>query len=805
MIKRKIIIWTLGIVAVMGVIAAGIWYSIPKVADKHILVMFSEAERRYDFIDYESIILKHFDKHNVNADVTFRYLDCERWAPEDEITKAKEIVETANRQRKLDMIVTIGDQATYSTLCNDVKPINEIPVVFAAVQYPNWDLIKKHINVTGLSDAPDVAKNIRLAEKLAGRRQTFTLLDNTFLDNKTRQLINQQLEVCDDIINNLDWHESVLDLMTKYSKSFSITPLSLRRMWLNRKQGEPVTKGEEQNLVRLLRKFKDNIYLQLRYDPSSLQMIRFGNADPMLTATHMGFGRFNTIGGYFSSADDIAEGLAKYISHILNGESTDRLMVIPSQKNYYVDWKVAKQYGHSHEALEAEGFVLVNMPWNERHEGLYHSLIIGGILFFIVVIIIFLRMYLKMRKLKAEAERRVKHESALYNLAVQNYRTFVWESVGANLYMGERFWRFFGKEPVTIMNLVDLLSYIKPEYHDLFIEGKGIILKGGTHTIEFVADFAGNGDMHWYQMRGQGELDEDGVFVRSYGMLMNIDDFKDREYELNEARKMAEEATLKESFLANMSHEIRTPLNAIVGFSDLLAMPGNDYTEEDRKLFIDTIHTNNELLLKLVNDILDVSRIESGHMEFVIKPYSVKEMMDKIYQTFLVQIPKHLEFRYASDYDVMVNVDEGRMRQVITNFITNASKFTPEGSITMGWTVNEETNKVELYVEDTGIGLSEEDRKMVFSRFFKKDEFKQGTGLGLSICKLIVSRLGGSIKVKSELGRGSRFSVFLSIQQDQSCNGGIDGHADGIDLKEIRAVESGGKETAADEELPGID
>lgn len=253
MIKRKIIIWTLGIVAVMGVIAAGIWYSIPKVADKHILVMFSEAERRYDFIDYESIILKHFDKHNVNADVTFRYLDCERWAPEDEITKAKEIVETANRQRKLDMIVTIGDQATYSTLCNDVKPINEIPVVFAAVQYPNWELIKKHINVTGLSDAPDVAKNIRLAEKLAGRRQTFTLLDNTFLDNKTRQLINQQLEVCDDIINNLDWHESVLDLMTKYSKSFSITPLSLRRMWLNSKKGEPVSKGEEQNLVRLLR------------------------------------------------------------------------------------------------------------------------------------------------------------------------------------------------------------------------------------------------------------------------------------------------------------------------------------------------------------------------------------------------------------------------------------------------------------------------------------------------------------------------------------------------------------------------
>ena len=759
--RRTIILWTLGLVAVMGVIVLATWRYMPKMPTKHILVMFSEAERRYDFLDYESIILKHLDNHNVNSVVTFQYLDCERWSPGDEIIKAREIVEKANRQRKLDMIVTIGDQATYSTLCNDVKPITDVPFVFAGVQFPNWEQIRNHPNVTGLSDAPNVAKNIVLAEKLAGRRQTFTLLDNTFLDNKMRDLINKQLADSADIINNLDWHESVNDLMTIYSKTFSITPLSLRRMWLNRKQGEVITKGEEQNLVRLLRKFKDNIYLQLRYDPSSLQMIRFGNADPMLTATYMGFGTFNTIGGYFSSADNIADGLAKYVSLIFNGESPERLMVIPSHKDYYVDWKVAKQYGHTREALEAEGFILVNMPWRERHATLYYSLIAGGILFVVIAIVVFSMKYMKMRKQKLEAERREKHESALYNLAVLNYRTFVWESVGMTLYMGEGFWHFFGKEPVTIMKMSDLLNFIMPEYHDAVIEGQKEILCGGTHTAEFVADFAGNGDLHWYQMRGQGELDENGNFVRSFGMLVNIDDFKDREYELNKARKLAEEATLKESFLANMSHEIRTPLNAIVGFSDLLAMPGNDYTDEDKKLFIDTIHTNNELLLKLINDILDVSRIESGQMEFVIKPYSVKEMMDKIYQTFLVQIPHHLEFRYASDYDVWVNVDEGRMRQVITNFITNASKFTPEGSITMGWIVNDDTKKVELYVEDTGIGLSDEDRKMVFSRFFKKDEFKQGTGLGLSICKLIVSRLGGSIKVKSELGKGSRFSVFL--------------------------------------------
>ena len=257
--------------------------------------------------------------------------------------------------------------------------------------------------------------------------------------------------------------------------------------------------------------------------------------------------------------------------------------------------------------------------------------------------------------------------------------------------------------------------------------------------------------------------DDNGRFVKSYGMITNIDSFKQKEKEIMEAHKQAEEATLKQSFLANMSHEIRTPLNAIVGFSELILQPDADFTEEDKKLFADTIHTNNELLLKLINDILDVSRLESGHMDFKIKPCSVKEIMNKVYQTFAVQMPDHLQFIYNQDSNVIIKADEGRLRQVITNFLTNAVKFTPEGSITLGWKVDEQTGKVEMYVEDTGIGLSEEDRKMVFSRFFKKDEFKQGTGLGLSICKLIVSRLGGEIKVKSQLGKGSRFSVYLKF------------------------------------------
>ena len=227
---------------------------------------------------------------------------------------------------------------------------------------------------------------------------------------------------------------------------------------------------------------------------------------------------------------------------------------------------------------------------------------------------------------------------------------------------------------------------------------------------------------------------------------------------------MAEEATLKESFLANMSHEIRTPLNAIVGFSNLILQPDADFSAEEKKMFADTINTNNDLLLKLINDILDLSRVESGEMQFVVKEYSVRELMEKEYNSFAVQMPSHLDFRLVQPADdIMIKIDDSRVQQVLSNFLTNAAKFTQKGSVTLGWNLDTATNKVELFVEDTGIGLSEEDRKMVFSRFYKKNEFKQGTGLGLSICKAIVIRLGGTIKVKSELGKGSRFSVFFNV------------------------------------------
>ena len=728
----------------------------------HILVMFSENKLAYQFADCEDIIAKALKNKGVDADITFEYLNCGHWEANREIEEARKIVDRANAKKPLAMILLYGDQATYSTLSTDTPMMHTLPVVFGGVQFPNWDQLSCHENVTGVSDPIDIVKNIEAAYTLTGKRMTFVMLNRAFLDRKVKENIDNQLDKAKYVINNLNWDYSVMELLTDHSDQYSMTVLSLRYLYLNCKKTEPLDPNDGDNFRRVTRMFKDLIYIQSKYDPTPVQIIQATNHWPMLTATAMGFTDPGTpyIGGYFASVNNIAADMADCAAKILAGAKPKDIKIRPTKKEYYLDWQVAKRYKFDPDKLPG-GYHVIRMPLVDRFPMLSSLMMYSGTIVMLVVIVILLRLFIREKKQKVKVMAQLERENSLYNIAVQDSRTFAWERAGQSIYLSDAFWQHYGHEP-KIITLGDFMAMLHPDSRDIYIDGLDHVNKGETFANDVKADFFGNGEWHWYQIRGKGILDEHGNFVKSYGMLINVDGFKQREKEMEEARKLAEEATLKESFLANMSHEIRTPLNAIIGYSDLLLQPDADFTEEDKILFADTIHTNNDLLLKLINDILDVSRIESGQMDFVIKAWSVRDIMERIYHTFEVQMPKHLAFNFVQpEEDVLIEVDESRLRQVIGNFLTNAGKFTPKGSVTLGWIKDMQTGKVELYVEDTGIGLSEEDRTMVFSRFYKKDEFKQGTGLGLSICKAIVVRLGGSIKVRSELGKGSRFSVYL--------------------------------------------
>ena len=242
--------------------------------------------------------------------------------------------------------------------------------------------------------------------------------------------------------------------------------------------------------------------------------------------------------------------------------------------------------------------------------------------------------------------------------------------------------------------------------------------------------------------------------IEIIGINYDITELKETEAELIQARDKAEMMDrLKSAFLANMSHEIRTPLNAIVGFSDLLVE-----TEEleERQEYIKIVRENNELLLQLISDILDLSKIEAGTFEFTNGDVDVYLLCEDIVRSMRMKAKEEVELVLDNHLPVChVISDRNRIHQVISNFVNNAMKFTSEGSIHVGYQLKD--SELEFYVEDTGIGIEKEQLPHIFERFVKLNTFVHGTGLGLSICQSIVEQLGGRIGVDSEKGKGSRF------------------------------------------------
>ena len=251
--------------------------------------------------------------------------------------------------------------------------------------------------------------------------------------------------------------------------------------------------------------------------------------------------------------------------------------------------------------------------------------------------------------------------------------------------------------------------------------------------------------------------------IELIGVNYDITELKETEAMLIEAKEKAETADrLKSAFLANMSHEIRTPLNAIVGFSDLLS-DTSGFTTEEVAQFIATINKNCGLLLALINDILDLSRIESGTMEFIFAEHNLPLLLKTVHDSQRLNMPPGVELllRMPEGDKKYLQTDNVRLQQVVNNLINNAAKFTFSGSITFGYEEEEEPGYTRIFVEDTGVGISEEGIRHIFERFYKVDNFTQGAGLGLSICQTIVERLKGTISVTSEVGKGTRFTVRL--------------------------------------------
>ena len=325
-------------------------------------------------------------------------------------------------------------------------------------------------------------------------------------------------------------------------------------------------------------------------------------------------------------------------------------------------------------------------------------------------------------------------------------------------YAQDTWYRNLGeKENTPMPQVIGVYSHVHPEDCAVLKQFVNQVKEGkATSLSKEVRVNRGNGKYSWTSINVmvRDYRPQDGV-IEMLCINYDITPLKETEQKLIIARDKAEELDrLKSAFLANMSHEIRTPLNSIVGFSSLLAETDD---REERQEYIKIVETNNELLLQLVSDILDLSKIESGTFDFVRSDLDVNESCMKIIKSLEMKVPETVDLVFEKYMpDCHIYTDKNRFMQVITNFINNALKFTKQGTIALGY---EQTapHEIKFYVRDTGVGIPKEKIDSIFERFVKLNTFVQGTGLGLSICKSLVSQMGGKIGVESTEGEGSCF------------------------------------------------
>ena len=705
------------------------------------------------------LLQREFSLLGLDCDVREYYLDCDRYMEEAENLRMAGFVDDLSAWGA-ELIAVLDDQAAYALMACRHPLAHEIPVVFSGVNYPNISLLLQYPNITGYADTPDYLRTIRMIESIMGKSRICLMNGQVFLDRKIWHALNEQCrgqgfaivtstegayfagssyhrvrerETISPILKrqNIDVLLDTTKIVRMTSDSIAIRHL----MWLGR--------GDNTLLLYTKRDYTTK-RVGMLFDNPTFQTINegFGFADYLL-------------GGYFTPLESQIRYMATGIKERLEGRMP-RQQVTECAKQYVLNWHVLQKYGIPLESIPAE-YTVMYIPFSERYR---YPILIGSILgavFVLTVIVLLSFSLLRERRRKREALRNLLYEHETLCLAIEGNSTYAWRLEGDSVSCDSQFCELIHYRPGRLL-LDEITPYIHPDDLPAFRKNIATRHERTHHKGQYRCNFTG--EFQWWEF-SYNTIHTPGHAPIIAGLLQNIQELKDHEQELIESRELAEQAELKQSFLNNMSHEIRTPLNAIVGFSDMLANEP-EFSNEERQEFVDIINTNTKLLLKLVGDVLELSRIESGNLSFTFQRESVCRLLDDVYQTHSLLIRPPLQF--LKDFppeDVQVNVDPMRLTQVLTNFLNNANKFTKGGSIRLGYCCPSGMSEVHLYVEDTGIGIPHSEQKMIFERFYKRSEFSQGVGLGLSICVLIVEKMGGRIELQSEEGRGSRFTVVL--------------------------------------------
>lgn len=698
-------------------------------------------------------------RHGISCDFREYFLDCDDLLSAGEEKRCSDFIDDFTRWGA-HLVAVLDDQALYSLMACGNPRLHDLPVVFGGVNYPNRKLLERYPNVTGYADAPDYLNTVRMVERIMGKSRVCVINRNSVLDrfiwnDLTGQLRGKGYEIyCGQIGTHVSVHRGLSSALPPAASGMSRENERFDTTAIVRLNGDSLSLTQ----MAWTGHGHRTLCLFTRREFIAVHSANFFH-NPCFETVNEGFGTSDyALGGYFAPLETQLDDMAQGIAERLRGATPDR-QVRYCAKRYVVNWHVLQRYGIPLSRIPKE-YTVMYIPFTERYRyTLLYIAALSGLLLLLFIAFLIRSLSVERRR-KREAQHSLRYEHETLTLAISGSSTYVWRLEGEGIICDPHFYDLI-RHPRERITLDEIIHFLHPDDRERFYRGYRASENVHTHKGHYRFDFTGGG-YEWWELR-YSTLPATASGGRHIitGLLQNIQDVKDHEEELIQARRLAERAELKQSFLNNMSHEIRTPLNAIAGFANLLVYDP-ELSETEKREYAGIIDTNTKLLLKLVDDVLQLSRMETANMSFDLSRESVRHLLEAVYRTHSVLIKPPLEF--IADFpaeDAFVHADRMRLTQVVTNFLNNAGKFTSEGHIRLGYVRLPATREVSIYVEDTGIGIPQEEREMIFARFYKRSEFSQGVGLGLPICKVIVERLGGRIEVKSQVGRGSRFTVVL--------------------------------------------
>ena len=720
---------------------------------KNVLVLHTYDENFAAYADFGKNMRKRFLKAGVDADIVEICLNSENYnhIGLDEV-KRRFTGELDSLGFVPDIILTDEDRAIEPFFVDHdgfrkYFDIDNTPIVAAGVHFPEWHDYSSMPNLAVISDPVAYTENIELALEFTGQNLVEVELDFYEYDNLIRNALRDAISR-PPYIDNTDLHDTRLspnDLTTIFKDYKMVLAISAAYPDRNTQTGNPrVGLSATRGIYTFVNTASVLLLKQDMYGTELLDKA----VNPQFTTVNCCFadGRAKTLCGYFTSWETIENDLVDCALRIFSGTAPSELGKMQHTKGLYMDWQAMRLLGLKYKDYKIR-FEIVGAPFKVRRPVLYILLSILAVALFCMTVVLGSYLVYKLLHRKRDALyhhlRKLEEESDIVLAA----------SKGRVIY--------------GLDDLYALRPHVHPD-HDYELNRIIQAYKDGEDGFSqnVYLSFDGGMSYRWWDYRmkttgGSLDINADGVSHETiHAILVDNDEAFRRRRELAKARDISEEAVRKENFIMNISHELRTPLNAIVGFSQILSTMADDVSSEERKEYGRYISENSETLDKMVGDVLQFSMLEAGRVDIVPAITVLSEFMAGVTEDWAKKATSDVKFvMNGGRTDIVLYTDASRLREVLDQVLSNAFKFTSEGAVTLWWSYNIGDSVVEMFVEDTGCGMSEAMTGLIFDLFWKRDEFVPGVGIGLSIAKSYIEMLGGTMDVNSREGVGTRVKI----------------------------------------------